>query len=600
MVLHLVFVALTVLFAGLTFALLQPLLDLLFKQEATAILPEDTHDLLDYLRAEIGRFAVKLQTHYSKESALLFVAGLLIGLNSLGNAFRFLAAHTMGTIRTGVVKDLRNKVFNHILWLRIPYIENKKKGDIISRLTTDVQEVETSVVITFEAIFREPLYIIFFLTLMIMQSWQLTLFIFIVLPVAAVVITTVTKSLKRNATKAQALLGDLMSLIDEAVSGIRVIRAFGAEQYTQKVFNADNQEHSRISRKIWHRKAIIPSFSEASGVVAVGLIIWYGGKLVYSGDMEASGFIAYVALFSQIIRPAKAFANSFTGIHKGLASADRIYDLLENGDIVPDTSIGTSVPTFVQALHLRNLSFEYIDGQPVLQNLNLKLERGKMYGLVGPSGSGKTTLAELLLRFYEPTRGAIVVDDVPLNIIKLHDWRKLTAVVTQEPILFNDTVRSNIIFGQQGVTDPQLVEAAKAANAHDFIMALSKGYDTPIGDRGSLLSGGQRQRLSIARALIKNPPILILDEATSALDATSERLVQDALFNLMQNRTTLVIAHRLSTIREADKIFVLEEGVITEEGTHNELLDKRGMYFQLYMVQNVEATAREAAQKMVK
>jgi subfamily B ATP-binding cassette protein MsbA len=487
-----------------------------------------------------------------------------------------------------VVEDLRESVFARLLGLNIGYVEGERKGDIMSRTTSDVVEVEHSVVTTFESLIRDPVSILYYLGLMLMFSVKLTLFIFIVLPVAAILISRITKSLKSDAVETQSTFGQIMSVVDETVGGIRIIKAFNGEGYIKGIFDRFNAFYSKLTRRQWHKKALIPIFSESAMVLVFGAVLWYGGNLVYRGEMDnASGFITYLGLFFLISRPAKSISSSFSNIYKGIASADRIFHLMDIEPKVKSRPGATRLTTFEQNIEIRNLSFAY-KTEDVLHGINLKIEKGKVYALVGASGSGKSTLAELILRFYDPTGGQILIDGHDLRDVDLHSLRQMMAVVTQEPILFNDTIYNNIAFGQQQVTLEQVEAAARAANAHDFIMESPDGYQTLVGDRGGLLSGGQRQRISIARAILKNPPILILDEATSALDTASEKLVQDALYRLMAHRTSLVIAHRLSTIQDAGEIIVLEKGRIVEKGTHSDLLALGRKYRSLYRMQSFE------------
>ncbi len=585
------FTILSVFFTTMTFYMLQPVLAMLFH-------PNDQTEVLrhvpvfsftpEYLDQWVKYKAASLCVNVSPSAALLYVTMFVVCLNLLGNIFKYLSNRYLGTIRTKVVENIRESVYSKMVNLEVAFVENNRKGDIVSRVTSDVTEVEHSVVITFESLIRDPLYVIFVLTMMIRMSWQLALFIFIVLPITSIFISAISKVLKKNAADTQSTYGLLMSLVDETLLGIRIIKAFNAESYIKKIFDKSNQRYSRLTRIQWHKKALVPVFSESGMVFVVGLTLWYGGNKVYDGTMTADALFAYLSMFFLLSRPAKSLSQAFGNIYKGLASAERIFELMDSEVTIKENPAAAEKPTFDSGIELRNLSFAYVTDN-VLENLNITFTKGKIYALVGPSGSGKSTLAELILRFYDPTSGNIFIDGLDLKDIKLSSLRALTAVVTQEAILFNDTIYNNIAFGMPHVTQEQVVEAAKAANAHDFILESENGYDTQIGDRGGLLSGGQRQRLSIARAILKNPPILILDEATSALDTSSEKIVQDALYKLMANRTSIVIAHRLSTIQDADEIIVLEKGRIKERGTHQELLRTEGTYRSLYQMQQLEA-----------
>lgn len=579
---------LSVLFAGLTFTLLQPLLDLLFYDKGVLASSPEFHFSVIWLKKVVMYHAQELSHTHSKSTALLFVAIVIVVANLISNAFKFISNIFMAKLRTSVVRDFRRDIFYKLTNLHVGFIENNRKGDLITRVTGDVNEVESSVVITFEAVFRDPITIIFFLMLMFSQSWQLTLFMFALMPFTAFFISSITKKLKRDAHNSQGYFSRIMSLVDETLQGIRIIKAFNAENYTREAFNKMNNSYTKLNRKQYYRRNLAPAISETSGVITVGIILWYGGNLVFEGSMQAAGFIAYIALVSQIIRPAKSFSQSFSNISKGIASAERVFTLMDTPIEVGDGVDSVNVENFTNRIEFRDVNFSYGTEQ-VLKNINLYFEKGKTYALVGPSGSGKSTLAELLLRFYDVTEGSISLDGKDIKNIKTESLRRLMAVVTQDPILFNDTISSNIAFGLNGVSFREIEDAAKAANAHEFIIENPEGYNYVTGDRGGLLSGGQRQRISIARAILKNPQILVLDEATSALDTSSEKNVQEALQTLMKNRTSIVIAHRLSTIQDADMIIVLDKGNIVEKGTHLELINRKGLYFSLYQLQQLES-----------
>jgi subfamily B ATP-binding cassette protein MsbA len=590
-ILYTVFTLFAVLFSTLALYLLWPVLNMLFypeKQvEALKHFPVlSTASGFGYIREWVEYHAADMSLNYGRSIALLYVTGSVVMLNLSGNFFKFLSTRYLGTIRTRVVEDLRKSAYDKLVHQEIGFLENQMKGDIVSRITTDVSEVESSVVITFESIIRDPLSILWALGIMISLSWQLTLFIFLVLPVSSFLISKVSKTLKHNATDSATIYGRIMSLGDETISGIRIIKAFNAENYFRKIFDAFNGRYSRLTRIQWHKRALVPVFSESTMVAIVGITLWFGGNRVYSGQLTAGAFITYLTMFYLLIAPLKALSQAFGNIYKGLASGERIFALMDAEVVIFNKPDAVEVNEFNHALELKNLSFAY-GKENVLTNLNLKIEKGKVYALVGPSGGGKSTLAELLLRFYDPAEGQVLLDGNDLRDIKLESLRKLTAVVTQEAILFNDTIFNNIAFGMPHVSKEDVEEAARSANAHDFIMESEDGYNTNIGDRGGLLSGGQRQRLSIARAILKNPAILILDEATSALDTSSEKIVQDALYRLMAHRTSIVIAHRLSTIQDADQIIVIEKGRIVEKGTHQELINLRGLYTKLSQLQQL-------------
>ena len=571
-------VVLSVVFTGLTFATLQPLLNVLFYGETMAA---DTGD--GGVMARLKDWMLMMSSQHGaeggKRSSLLFITLVVVGLNILGNVFRYLAARYMAQLRTGLVHDLRRDVFESVLRKSVAQIENRPKGDLLTRLTSDVSEVENSVIITLESLFRDPFTVIFFLVLMILSSWQLTLFIFILLPISAIFIGWVSKALRKAAQRGQHVFGNILSLADEAIMGVRVVKAFNGGPYIRKIFSRENSAYRDISRYSFRRRALVHPFSETMGVITVGVIIYYGGGLVFDGEMQAGSFIAYVALFSQILKPARSLSQAFGNINRGVVSGERLFSIIDEPVPFRDSPDATEFAGLKTSIEFQGVGFRYSEGGArVLRDINLSLEKGKVYALVGPSGSGKTTLAELLLRFYDVSEGEILLDGTPLRGYKLDSLRQHIAVVTQEPILFNDSVLANITFGMEGASLADVRRAAIAAHADEFIMNLAEGYDTKIGDRGGLLSGGQRQRLSIARAILRNPDILILDEATSALDSQSEGVVQAALEELMRGRTSLVIAHRLSTIRNADKIIVVSNGGIIEQGSHDELLEIGGAY----------------------
>ncbi len=522
--------------------------------------------------------------------ALVLICTLVVVMFFLKNLCRYLAMFFLAPVRNGVVKDLRNDMHRKIMDLPLSYYSDERKGDIISRMTSDTQEIEWSVMSSLEAAFREPLTITLFLVTMVVISPQLTLFVFILLPITALLITRIGKSLKRTSTKTKEHLGSLLSIMEETLSGLRIIKAFNAQTEVQEKFEGTNQNFTRTSIRMYRKVDLASPLSEFMGACVLVVVMYFGGKLVLSSDasLSAAMFITFIAVFSQIIPPAKAFTNAFYNIQKGIASAERINNILDAENDIIDREDAAELNGFTDKIHYSNVSFTYkgARNEQVLSDIDLVVPIGKTIALVGQSGSGKTTLADMLPRFYDPVHGKITIDGLNIKDAKLDSLRSLIGVVSQESILFNDTIANNISFGSRHSTREQIVEAATIANAHDFIMQMPEGYDTNIGDRGGKLSGGQRQRISIARAVLKNPPILILDEATSALDTESERLVQEALTKLMAHRTTLVIAHRLSTIQHADEIIVLNKGVIEERGTHDQLLEKRGLYRRLYDLQS--------------
>ncbi len=526
-----------------------------------------------------------------KQYALLFICIAVVVMFFLKNLFRYMGQYFISPIRNGVVKDLRTAIHNKIMSLPLSWFNNERKGDIITRVTSDVHEVEWSVMSSLEVVFRDPFNIILFLGMMIFISAKLTIFVFILLPVIGFLIGRIGKSLKRTSARSKEKLGLLISIIEETISGLRIIKAFNAEKFMAGNFKKVNDRYNQIAIRALRKTDLSSPLSEFLGTVTLMIVMYFGGMLVLGNDatLSASAFITYIALFSQIIPPAKSFTQAFYNIQKGLASADRIFSILEAEEKIKDQETAIQIKTFNHQIEYKNVSFAYHKGDNgyVLRNIQLKIEKGKTIALVGQSGSGKTTLADLLPRYYDIDEGEILIDGVDIRQIKLHDLRSLMGVVSQEPILFNDTIFNNIAFGLDHVSEQAVADAAKVANAHEFIIQLPDGYHTNIGDRGNKLSGGQRQRISIARAVLKNPPILILDEATSALDTESERLVQDALTRLMENRTVLVIAHRLSTIQHADEIIVLQNGLIVQRGQHHDLLSQQGVYKKLYELQGL-------------
>lgn len=525
-----------------------------------------------------------------KMYALVLICVLVVVMFFFKNLSRYFAMFFLAPVRNGVVKDLRNNMHRKIMDLPLAYYSDERKGDIMSRITTDAQEIEWSVMSSLEATFREPLTLMLFLFTMIFISPQLTLFVLILLPITALLITRIGKSLKRTSVKSKDRLGVLLSLIDETLSGLRIIKAFNAEHFLQQKFEKVNDWYTMTMNRMYRKTDLSSPLSEFLGACVMVVVMYFGGKLVLEEDasLSAAMFITYIAIFSQMIPPAKSFTNAYYNIQKGIASADRIHKILDAENKIKDAPDAVNAGAFNNEVEFQNVSFRYLKGEQgyVLKDINLKLSKGKTIALVGQSGSGKTTLADMVPRFYDPDEGDILIDGVSVRKLKLASVRSLIGVVSQESILFNDTVANNIAFGLSGTNREGIERAARIANAHDFIMQMPMQYETNIGDRGGKLSGGQRQRLSIARAILKNPPILILDEATSALDTESERLVQEALQKLMENRTTLVIAHRLSTIRHADEIIVMNKGVIEERGTHTELINKKGLYNRLYELQS--------------
>ncbi|MCI5082892.1 MAG: ABC transporter ATP-binding protein/permease [Saprospiraceae bacterium] len=576
----------TAVFTALSIPLLVPFLEILFEQtELVTQGPEQIggiDDLSLYLSYQISQ----LITNEGKEAALVYVCAGILSIFFMKNFFRYFSLFFMAPVRNGIVRDIRQQLFDKILILPLPYFSEERKGDLLSRITADVQEVESSILNVLEAIFREPLIIIGALGFMLYVSPSLTGFVFLLIIFTAVVIGGIGRSLKKSSGLVQEKLGLLVSLIEEALSGLRIIKGFNAEHYQRSKFEQENNAYrSILTRLLWRRDLSSP-LSEFLGICVVAVLLWYGSRQVFSGELQAATFLTFIFAFYNVIDPAKSFSKAYYNIQKGIAALNRIENILDAKLPFEEKPNALSIQKMEDKIEFKNLSFAYRqkDGN-VLTDINLTVPKGKVVALVGASGAGKSTLVDLLPRFYEVEQGGVFIDNKNIKDLKLHDLRQLMGIVSQEAILFNDTIYNNIVFGLENVTPEQVEQAARIANAHEFIVATEQGYQTNIGDRGNKLSGGQRQRLTIARAVLKNPPILILDEATSALDSESEKLVQEALLQLMQNRTSIVIAHRLSTIQHADEIVVMRAGKIVERGTHAQLLEKDGEYQKLVELQ---------------
>jgi len=576
---------LSVVFSVLNLALVMPLLQTLFNtgEALTEVAkPEHWYDMSD----SFNYYATQAALIYGPYEALKRVCVIIVISVFLSNLFRYLSQRIMENLRIHTLLNLRKEVFDNVMDLHVGYFNNQRKGDIISKIASDVQVVQYSVTGTLQVVFKEPLTLLFYIVSLFLISTELTLFAVAVIPVSAFVISRIVKRLKAQAVRAQQVYGNMISYLDEALSGVKIIKAFNATSLIKKKFNDENVLLSKISRRMVRRQQLGSPVSELLGVVMVAIVLLYGGKLVLSGsdELSAAAFITYIAIFSQVMRPAKALTDSFANVHSGIAAGERVLDLIDQKNEMPDAPNAQPLTEFREGISLNNVSFAYGDRQ-VLKNINFQIPKGKTVALVGPSGGGKSTLMDLIPRFIEAQAGEVLVDNVNVRNLKTNDLRNLIGLVNQDSFLFNDTIYNNIAFATQDVTEEDVIAAAKIANAHQFILETEAGYQTYIGDRGIKLSGGQRQRICIARAVLKNPPILLLDEATSALDTESEKLVQEALAKLMQNRTTLVIAHRLSTIQNADQIIVLDAGVIVEQGTHQQLLAHNGLYKKLIDMQ---------------
>lgn len=524
-----------------------------------------------------------------KMTALAYVCIAAVVFTLLKNVFFYLSMYILNPLRNSIIRRLRNDMFTKTLSLPIGFFTEERKGDLVSRMTNDINEVEYSVVSVLEVFIREPLTIIFFLAMMVSISPQLTVFLFIFLPIAGLIIGRISKSLKKSSTLAQEQVSEMVGVIDETVAGMRVVKAFNAEKHQLSRFAKLNNLLFRTRNKIAARRELASPMSETMGVLVVSIILWYGGRLVLNNTsgFEGEWFLGYIAFFTQIINPFKNLSSAFYNVQKGTAAIERIEHLLDAENSIKEIDTPKSVTEFKEAIEFKSVDFSYGD-KKILSDINFKVEKGRMLALVGASGAGKSTIADLVPRFHDVKNGEVLIDGENIKDCKLFELRKLMGIVGQDPILFNDTIYNNITLGAGHVTQQQVEEAAKIANAHKFITQKEDGYNTIVGDRGAKLSGGERQRITIARAVLKNPPILILDEATSSLDTESERIVQEAINSLMRNRTSIVIAHRLSTVQNADEIIVLEKGEIKERGTHSELLAKGGVYKKLVDIQQVK------------
>lgn len=585
-ILNIFFNLLSIVFGLVSYTMLMPFLNYLFGMEEKV--DANTATGISALNQQFIGF-LKDISNGDLGLGLLYVCVAVVIFTILKNVFRYLAVYFLIPFRNNTVRDLRNAVYKKIMRLQLSYFTEEKKGDIISRMSNDITEVEFAIMTSLEAIFKGPFTILITFALLISMSWKLTIIILVLLPINALLISKIGKRLKRNASRAQGRLGVLMSLFEESLGGIRIIKGFAKEAHFFRKFSLENRHLNKINVAVSRARDISSPLSETLGITTLCIVLYMGGRMVQTGSgiMEPSAFILYILLFGTVIDPAKSFSNAFYNVQKGSASADRIEEILN----IPETQKEAENPVPIVALQneveFRNVGFSYGPDKKTLNDVSFTLKKGQTVALVGPSGSGKSTLADLLARFHDINEGHILIDGVDIRDLVIKDLRSLMGLVTQESILFNDSVYNNISFGNHDKTYEEIVAAAKAANAHEFIVGLKHGYYTNIGDRGGKLSGGQKQRISIARAILKNPEILILDEATSALDTSSERLVQEALNNLMQNRTSLVIAHRLSTIQHADLIIVLENGSIREMGTHAELLKKNGLYHELLQMQQM-------------
>jgi subfamily B ATP-binding cassette protein MsbA len=567
---------------------LLPFLQILFSPNSTSgsLTPSQTTTTGNGLQNQLDTFFEQLLVSYGKEGALLIVCSFLV-LTFLGkNLFRYLSLYFLAPVRNGVVRDLRQKMLRKMLDLPLSFFSEERKGDLMSRFSADVQEVEWSIMGVMEALVREPIVITGSLAYMLWVSPSLTGFVFILILFSAVIIGGIGKTLRKQSGEAQSRLGTVMSLVEETLGGLRIIKGFNAEQWQSDRFGKENDGYAHTITRLSRRRDLASPLSEFLGIAVASVLLWFGAKQVFAGEITGPTFITFLYAFYSITEPAKAFSAATYSIRKGMGALERVEAVLDAPLAIRDADHALEITGFKDKIEFNHVSFRYANAERgALENIQLEIQKGKIVALVGASGAGKSTMADLLPRFYDPSEGQIILDGHDIRDLRLKDLRALMGIVSQEAILFNDTVRNNIAFSTADASLSEVEAAAKAANAHEFIIHLPEGYDTNIGDRGSKLSGGQRQRLTIARALLKNPPILILDEATSALDSESEKLVQAALERLLENRTALVIAHRLSTVQHANEIIVLDGGRIVERGTHDSLMQFGGYYRKLVELQ---------------
>ena len=583
-------------FYTFTFILIQPILQTLFSANAATTLvttfPKFSFDT-SFLQGAISYLIYKVfGADYDTMDVLIFLSIFVILTSLLSNLFRYLGQRTMEAMRVRALQRLRNDVFTNVMKLHAGYFSNERKGDIISKISSDVQVVQFCITNTLLVAFRDPFQIIGFMIALVVASWQLTIFSILFLPIVALVIGSIVKRLRKSATQVQERFADMVSLMDESLSGIKVLKGYNAVDYTVGKFRKINALFSRISLSMAWRQQLASPVSEFLGIAAAAVLMIYGGSLVLSGDLKASTFIMYLAIFTQITRPLRSFTDAFANINQGIAAGERVLALLDEKSEITDAPDAVEMTGLKREIEFRDVRFSY-DNKEVIRGVSFKIKKGETVALVGPSGGGKSTLSDLIPRFYDVQSGQILIDGIDIRKYTLESLRRYMGLVSQETILFNDTIENNLRLGKQDATEDEVRQAAIVANADAFIRETEHGYQTNIGDRGMKLSGGQRQRLSIARAVLKNPEILILDEATSALDTESEKLVQNALDALLQGRTSLVIAHRLSTIYNADRIIVIDHGQIVEQGTHHELMALHGVYARLIeMQQSGDSTGR--------
>ncbi|MDG4949808.1 ABC transporter ATP-binding protein/permease [Weeksellaceae bacterium KMM 9724] len=591
-VLSIVFNVLYSLMAIVSITSILPILKILFDNVKKEDLePIDTTaadvSLFDKLQHDATVYVAELMQQYGQLTVLAWLCAATVVMFFFRNFFRYIAQYYMIALRSGTSRDIRNAMYNKLLALPVSYFTDQRKGDIMTRISSDVDGVQRFTLMPIIEFFRAPIMIIATLAMLIFMNWKLTLAAFVILPVMGLVISTISKSLKNDTREAQKVLGNLISQVEETLSAAKIVKMFNAEKHLSTRFSDTNTQWRSLTNRVERKYELASPTSELLGSLTIIMLVWFGGKLVLEGEgLEGPAFILFLGLFFQLLDPAKALSKSFSDVSRGNASAERVFEVLDADVVVNQKVDAKPLTKFEKSIEFRNVSFSYESDQPVLKNFNLVINKGETVALVGQSGSGKTTVANLMTRFYDVTEGEILIDGTPIQDVKLDDYRALMGMVTQESVLFNDSIYNNITMGKEDATEDMVKEAAMIANAHEFIVTLPNGYYENIGESGGKLSGGQKQRLSIARAVMKNPPIMILDEATSALDTKSERLVQEALDNMMTNRTSLVIAHRLSTIQNADKIIVMDSGEIKETGEHLDLIEQNGIYANLIRMQN--------------
>ena len=586
------FAALHAVFNTFNYAMIMPILNAMFS-EGYDFQPTYEMPALSFKGAVLQQwlnyfYTITFGTEWKVTNVLMMLAVILIIMNLLSNLFRYLGGYTVENMRVTTVQRMRNTMFDSVIGKDVGYFSGQRKGDIISRITSDVMVVQYCITNTLQVAFREPFLIIGYLVLMLNISWELALFSVLFLPLVGLIIGNIVKKLRHPASQSQQRMGDLVSVLDESLGGIKIVKTYTATEYIKDKFHTLNQNLADTLLWMARRQQLASPMSEFLGITAVAIILVFGGALVMNGSLSGAGFIAFIAAFSQITRPVRAFIDQFANINQGVAAGERIFAVLDDKNDVTDAADAKEFEGFNDKIEFRDVHFSYDSSREIIHGVSFEVRKGETVALVGPSGGGKSTLSELMERFYDTDSGDILIDGVSIRNYKQESLRAAMSLVSQETVLFNDTIKSNIALGRTNATDEEIVAACKVANAHNFIVESPEGYDTNIGDRGTKLSGGQRQRLSIARAVLKNPEFLILDEATSALDTESEKLVQDALTKLLKGRTSVVIAHRLSTIMNADRIFVIDEGRIVEEGKHEELLAKGGVYAKLVELQNVK------------